>query len=385
MAGPLAGCRIIELAGLGPGPFAGMFLADLGAEVVRIDRPGGSGFFAGSEHVDIMNRGKQSLLMDLKNPEAVDVVLDMVEHADVLIEGYRPGIVEKLGIGPEICLTRNPKLVYGRITGWGQDGPLSQTAGHDIDYVALTGALHAIGPADGAPQIPLNLIGDFGGGGVYLVIGVLAALRDAEQTGTGQIVDAAIVDGVSHLLSSTHMMMAAGAWKDKRQSNMLDGGTPYYSVYETSDGAHMAVGALEPKFYADLLLALGVDEPADLQLDKSRWPGLRNRIAARFQTRTQAEWTRHFAGTDACVAPVESLVGAAENAHVRARGSLVEVGGVLQSAPAPRFSKEKTQVHWPPPRPGEHTRDVLEAWGIAEVDGLIARGVATESVKDPTQ
>lgn len=197
MAGPLAGCRIIELAGLGPGPFAGMFLADLGAEVVRIDRPGGSGFFAGSEHVDIMNRGKQSLLMDLKNPEAVDVVLDMVEHADVLIEGYRPGIVEKLGIGPEICLTRNPKLVYGRITGWGQDGPLSQTAGHDIDYVALTGALHAIGPADGAPQIPLNLIGDFGGGGVYLVIGVLAALRDAEQTGTGQIVDAAIVDGVS--------------------------------------------------------------------------------------------------------------------------------------------------------------------------------------------
>ena len=385
MTGPLSGCKVIELAGLGPGPFAGMFLADLGAEVVRIDRPGGSGFFTGSEHIDIMNRGKQSLLLDLKKPEAVDVVLEMVEQADILIEGYRPGIAERLGLGPEVCLGQNPKLVYGRITGWGQEGPLSHTAGHDIDYVALTGALHAIGPADGAPQIPLNLVGDFGGGGVYLVIGVLAALRDADRTGTGQVVDAAIVDGVSHLLSSTHMMMAAHAWEDKRQSNMLDGGAPYYSIYETADGAHMAVGALEPKFYTEFLAGLGLDEPAHLQLDKSRWQGLRSRIAATFKSRTQTEWTDHFAGTDACVAPVETLLSAANNPHVRARGSLVEVGGVLQSAPAPRFSKEQAQVHWPPPRPGENTRNVLATWGVAEVEDLIARGIATETAKEPTK
>lgn len=356
-----------------------MFLADLGAEVVRVDRPGGSGFFAGAEDIDIMNRGKQSLLLDLKKPEAVGVLLDMVEHADVLIEGYRPGVAEKLGVGPEDCLARNPELVYGRVTGWGQDGPLAQTAGHDIDYVALTGALHAIGPADGPPQIPLNLLGDFGGGGAYLVIGVLAALRDADRTGTGQVVDAAIVDGVSHLLSSTHMMMAAGAWADRRESNMLDGGTPYYSVYETADGRHMAVGALEPKFYAELVTGLGLDEPAHLQHDTSRWRELRAKIAAVFKTRSQAEWTTHFANTDACVAPIETLAGAAENPHLRARGSLVEVDGVLQSAPAPRFSKERARVNWPPPRPGQHSREVLKNWGADNVEDLITRGVAIEA------
>ncbi|CCW14905.1 CaiB/BaiF CoA transferase family protein [Rhodococcus aetherivorans] len=342
---------MLELAGLGPAPFVGMFLADLGAEVVRVDRPGGSGFFAGSEHIDIMNRGKQSLLLDLKQPDAVAVLLDMVQHADVLIEGYRPGVAEKLGVGPEACRARNPKLVYGRVTGWGQDDPLAQTAGHDIDYVALTGALHAIGPAGGRPQIPLNLLGDFGGGGVYLVIGVLAALRDADRTGVGQVVDAAIVDGVSHLLSATHMMMAAGAWADRRESNMLDGGTPYYSVYETADGRHMAVGALEPKFYTELLAGLGLDEPTHLQHDQSRWPELRTKMAAAFKTRTQAEWVAHFADSDACAAPIETLAGAAKNPHLRARGSLIEVDGVLQSAPAPRFSKEQTHVSWPPPGP----------------------------------
>ncbi|AHK36113.1 fatty acid-CoA racemase [Rhodococcus opacus PD630] len=379
MAGPLSGCRVLELAGLGPGPFAGMLLADLGAEVVRVDRPGGSGFFAGMEDIDILNRGKQSLLLDLKRPEAVDVLLGMIEHADVLIEGYRPGVAEKLGVGPEACLARNRKLVYGRITGWGQDGPLAQTAGHDIDYVALTGALHAIGPADGPPQIPLNLLGDFGGGGAYLVIGVLAALRDADRTGTGQVVDAAIVDGVTHLLSAVHMMMAAGVWADRRESNMLDGGTPYYSVYETADGRHMAVGALEPKFYAELLAGLGLDEPTGLQHDKSRWPGLRAKIAAAFKTRSQADWSAHFAHSDACAAPIETLTGAADNPHVRARRSLVEVGGVLQSAPAPRFSKGRARVNWPPPRPGEHSREVLKNWGSDEVDDLIARGVAIEA------
>lgn len=380
MAGPLSGCRVLELAGLGPGPFAGMFLADLGAEVVRVDRPSGSGFFAGSEHLDVMNRGKQSVLLDLKKPEAAAVLLDMVEQADVLIEGYRPGVAEKLGVGPDACLSRNPKLVYGRITGWGQDGPLAHTAGHDIDYVALTGALHAIGPSDGPPQIPLNLLGDFGGGGAYLVIGVLAAMRDADRTGTGQVVDAAIVDGVSHLLSSTHMMMAAGAWTDRRESNMLDGGTPYYSVYETADGRHMAVGAIESKFYAELLTGLGLDEPAHLQHDEGRWPGLRARIAAVFKTRTQSEWATHFADTDACVAPIETLTGAAANPHLRSRGSVVEVGGVLQSAPAPRFSKEQVGVNWPPPRPGEHSRTVLARWGVGQVDDLITRGVALEAV-----
>jgi alpha-methylacyl-CoA racemase len=258
--GPLSGCRVLELAGLGPGPFAGMMLADLGAEVVRVDRPGGSGFFPGMERADLFNRGKKSVLLDLKDPVAVRSLLTMAERADVLIEGYRPGVAERLGVGPGDCLARNPRLVYGRMTGWGQEGPLAQLAGHDIAYIALTGALHAIGAAGGPPQIPVNLLGDFGGGGNYLVIGILAALNEVRRSGRGQVVDAAIVDGTAHLLAGMHTMLATGVWSDERGVNLLDGGAPFYAVYETADSRHMAVGALEPKFYRELLAKLAIDE-----------------------------------------------------------------------------------------------------------------------------
>jgi alpha-methylacyl-CoA racemase len=335
--GPLSGCRVVELAGIGPGPFAGMILADLGAEVVRVDRPGAAPP-AGARGADILGRGKKSVVLDLKRPEAVAVLLDLAGEADVLIEGYRPGVTERLGAGPAECLARNPSLVYGRMTGWGQDGPMAQQAGHDIAYIALTGALHAIGEAGGPPQIPVNLLGDFGGGSTYLVIGILSALWAVRNGAPGQVVDAAIVDGTAHLLAMTHGMLAAGAWVDERGVNRLDGGAPFYSVYATADGRHMAVGALEPQFYAEFLLRLGLDEDPARQHDRAGWKSLRRRIAETFATRTQAEWTEVFSGSDACVAPVLGLREAADHPHIAARGTLVTRDGVLQPAPAPRFS-----------------------------------------------
>ena len=337
--GPLSGCRVVELAGIGPGPFAGMILADLGAEVVRVDR-----LAAGDQDpphragVDVLGRGKKSVALDLKLPEGVAAVLDLVAGADALIEGFRPGVTERLGLGPAHCLARNPRLVYGRMTGWGQDGPLAGQAGHDIAYIAVTGALHAIGEAGGPPQIPINLLGDFGGGGTYLVIGVLAALWAVRGGAPGQVVDAAIVDGTAHLLAMTHGMLASGVWADERGVNTLDGGAPFYSVYATADGRHMAVGALEPKFYAEFIAGLGLDEDPARQHDRRGWVGLRERIAAAFAARTQAEWTEVFSSSDACVAPVLGLREAAEHPHLAARGTLVDSGGVLQPAPAPRFS-----------------------------------------------
>ncbi|MER7366994.1 CaiB/BaiF CoA transferase family protein [Nonomuraea wenchangensis] len=371
MSGPLSGVKVLELGGIGPGPFAGMMLADLGADVVRVDRPGGGAFFPGLEHLDLLNRGKRSVVLDLKRPEAVAAVLSMAAVADVLIEGYRPGVAERLGLGPEACHARNPRLVYGRMTGWGQDGPMAQQAGHDIGYIALTGALHAIGEAGGPPQIPVNLVGDFGGGGNYLVIGVLAALREADRSGQGQVVDAAIVDGTAHLLAGTHMMLATGTWTDERGVNLLDGGAPFYSVYETADGRHMAVGALEPKFYAELLAALELDEDPARQHDKARWPALRDKLAAAFASRSQAEWSAVFAGSDACVAPVVGLREAADHPHIKARGSIVEHEGLLQPAPAPRFSRTPTALGTPPPAPGRHTLEVLEEWGVPDAAALI--------------
>lgn len=384
-SGPLSGVRVLELAGIGPAPFAGMTLADLGAEVVRVDRPGGSGFFPGAEHLDLLNRGKKSILLDLKRPQAVATVLDMAAEADVLIEGYRPGVAERLGLGPGECQARNPRLVYGRMTGWGQDGPLARTAGHDIGYIALTGALHAIGEAGGPPRIPLNLVGDFGGGGNYLVIGVLAALREADRTGRGQVVDAAIVDGAAHLLAGTHMMLATGTWVDERGANLLDGGAPFYSVYETADGRHMAVGALEPKFYVELLAGLGLDDDPARQHDRTLWPALRARIAAAFAARTQAEWSGIFAGSDACVAPVMSLRDAPHHPHIKARGSIVEHDGLLQPAPAPRFSLTPTMLGTPPPVPGRHTLEVLEEWGVPDAAALIESGAAVQVSADATK
>lgn len=377
-AGPLAGTRVIELAGLGPAPFAAMLLAELGAEVIRIDRPGGSGILTGHEAVDLLNRGKKSVLLDLKRPEAVEAALVIIAGADVLIEGYRPGVAEKLGLGPDECLARNPKLIYGRMTGWGQDGPLAQRAGHDIDYIAITGALHAIGTQDGPPSIPLNLIGDFGGGANYLVIGILAALREADRSGQGQVIDAAIVDGAAHLMTAIHMLMATGSWGEERGVNMLDGGAPYYSVYRTSDGEYISVGAVERKFYVELIARLGVALDPALQDDKSAWPQARAALAEVFAAKTQAEWAGVFVDSDACVAPVLSTRNALAHPHLVARGTLVERDGLIQSAPAPRFSRTKTVLAPPPAVPGTHTREVLKELGIDGAEDLISSGAAVQ-------
>ena len=370
--GPLSGCRVVELAGIGPGPFAGMILADLGAEVVRVDRPAPGEPRA--EPFDVLGRGKKSVVLDLKRPEAVAAVLDLVAAADALIEGYRPGVAERLGLGPAECLARNPRLVYGRMTGWGQDGPLAQQAGHDIAYIAVTGALHAIGEEGGPPQIPLNLLGDFGGGSTYLVIGVLAALWAVRGGAPGQAVDAAIVDGAAHLLAMTHGMLAAGGWADERGVNLLDGGAPYYAVYATADGRHMAVGALEPKFYAEFLARLGLDEDPARQHDRNGWAGLRQRIAGRFALRTQADWTLVFDGSDACVAPVLGLREAADHPHLAARGTLVARDGVLQPAPAPRFSATPAgPVAAPPARGQDDPAAIAARWRAEDRPGHSAR------------
>jgi alpha-methylacyl-CoA racemase len=366
--GPLSGCRVVELSGIGPGPFAGMILADLGAEVVRVDRPSAGGP-PRAEKFDVLGRGKQSVVLDLKQPTAVAAVLDLVAGADALIEGYRPGVAERLGLGPADCLARNPRLVYGRMTGWGQDGPLAQTAGHDIAYIALTGALHAIGEAGGPPQIPLNLLGDFGGGGTYLVIGVLAALLAVRAGGPGQVVDAAIVDGTASLLSMAHSALAGGGWADERGVNILDGGAPYYSVYATADGRHMAVGAIEPQFYAAFVKLLGLEEDLSAQHDRAGWPALRGRITAAFAARTQDEWTMVFAGSDACVAPVLTLREAAGHPQLAARGTLVERDGVMQAAPAPRFSATPSGPPAPPPARGQDDAAAIAARWLTAAGG----------------
>ncbi|WP_329181130.1 CaiB/BaiF CoA transferase family protein [Streptomyces sp. NBC_01477] len=360
--GPLAGVRVVELAGMGPGPFAAMLLADLGADVVCVHRPGGPGL-AIDPAADLANRNKRSVLVDLKAPEGPGAVLDLAERADILIEGYRPGVAERLGVGPRECLARNPRLVYGRMTGWGQDGPLAASAGHDIGYIAITGVLGLAGPADGAPTAPANLLGDYAGGSLYLVTGVLAALHHARAHGTGQVVDAAIVDGAAHLSTMLHGMLAAGAWQDRRESNLLDGGAPFYGVYSTADGGHMAVGALEQRFYDTFAAILGLTaDEAALRDDPARWPELRTAVAARFRGRTREEWTAVFAGTDACTAPVLSLTEAPRHPHLAARGTFTEVYGTTQPAPAPRFSVTPTALRRPPAPPGEHTAEVARDW-----------------------
>jgi alpha-methylacyl-CoA racemase len=376
MTGPLTGTTVVELAGIGPGPFAAMLLADLGADVVRVERPAG-GDVPAANPADVLNRGKRSVVLDLKDPAAVEAVLALCADADVLIEGNRPGVTERLGLGPEDVWARNPRLVYGRMTGWGQDGPLASRAGHDIGYIAVTGALHAIGEHDGPPQVPLNLLGDFGGGSTYLVVGVLAALLEARGTGRGQVVDAAIVDGTSHLLAAIHTLLGSGRWRDERGVNLLDGSTPYYAVYPTSDGGHMAVGAIEPKFYAQFVELLGVDVDPTLQNDRSTWPDTRARFTAAFATRTRSEWTAVFEGTDACVAPVLSLTEAASHPHVAARGSVVERDGLLRPGPAPRFPAHPGDADRPAYAPGADTRAALAAAGV-DVDALLSAGAAVQ-------
>jgi alpha-methylacyl-CoA racemase len=359
VTGPLAGLRVVELAGIGPAPFAGMLLADLGADVVRVDRPGGPALAVVPPEKDLLGRGKRSIALDLKNPDDVRRVLDLVSRADLLVEGMRPGAAERLGVGPDDCLGRAPRLVYGRMTGWGQDGSAAGTAGHDITYVAVTGALGANAPPHDPPMPPLNLLGDFAGA-TYLVVGLLAALHAARESGAGQVVDAAMVDSTAHLSTMFHGLLAAGAWTDRPGSNLLDGGAPFYGTYRTRDGGWMAVGALEPAFYDELLTRLGID-PVD-RTDPSTWPALRQSIAESFATRTRDEWTAAFAGSDACVAPVLSLLEAQQEPHLVARGTFVEHSGVVQPAPAPRFSRTPGALDRPPPVAGQHTDEVFAEW-----------------------
>ncbi|MFC5155066.1 CaiB/BaiF CoA-transferase family protein [Streptomyces amakusaensis] len=362
--GPLAGVRVVELAGIGPGPFAAMLLADLGADVVRVDRPGGAGLAIDPAR-DLTNRNKRSVLIDLKAEDGPAQVLDLAERADILIEGYRPGVAERLGVGPEACLARNPRLVYGRMTGWGQDGPLADRAGHDIAYIAVTGALGMIGRPDEPPAVPANLVGDYAGGSLYLVIGVLAALQHARtEGGAGQVVDAAIVDGTAHLTTMIHAMMAAGGWQDRRGANLLDGGCPFYGCYETADGGYMAVGALEKRFYDEFVSLLGIADEAPARKDFSRWDELRTVVAAAFKTRTRAQWAAVFDRTDACVAPVLSLAEAPRHPHLAARGTFVHHGGVTQPAPAPRFSATPGSVRTGPALPGADSAEVARDWGL---------------------
>ncbi|MEU9699330.1 CaiB/BaiF CoA-transferase family protein [Streptomyces sp. NPDC047981] len=367
--GPLSGVRVVELAGIGPGPFAAMLLADLGADVVRVDRPGGPGLGIDPAH-DLTNRNKRSALVDLKADGGPATVLDLVERADILIEGYRPGVAERLGVGPDACLARNPRLVYGRMTGWGQDGPLAARAGHDIGYLAITGTLGMIGPdPDGPPTIPANLVGDYAGGSLYLVVGVLAALQHARAHGEGQVVDAAIVDGSAHLATMIHGMLAAGGWQDRRGVNLLDGGCPFYGTYETSDGGYMAVGALEQQFYDEFVRLLGIEDLAPARRDFGRWEELRTAVAARFRTRTRDEWTDVFAGSDACVAPVLSLREAPAHPHLAARATFVEHGGLTQPAPAPRFSATPGTVRTGPALPGADTDAIARDWAVPSLKG----------------
>lgn len=392
--GPLSGIRVIELAGIGPGPFAAMLLADLGADVIRVDRASAAsrGGHGGIASTDFTNRGKRSVAVDLKSAGGKEVVLRLVERSDVLLEGFRPGVTERLGLGPDDCLARNPKLVYGRMTGWGQEGGLSQSAGHDIGYIAITGVLHAIGRAGGPPQVPMNLLGDFAGGSMYLVTGVLAALLEARTSGQGQVVDAAIVDGAAHLSTFIHGFLAGGLWADERGVNMLDTGAPWYDVYETADGKHMAVGAIEPQFYAEFLRLLNLSgvagrghggETGDAdalpnQHDRSGWPELRDRFAAAFKARTRDEWAEIFLPSDACVAPVLSLTEAAEHPYNTEREVFVERGGHRQPAPAPRFSRTGAEIGGPPVLPGADTRAVLTDLGFADVEDLLAAGAVAQ-------
>jgi alpha-methylacyl-CoA racemase len=377
-AGPLAGVKVVEIAGIGPGPHACMLLADLGADVIRIERPGGQMLTGGSH--DLLNRGRPSVALDLKKPEAVETVLRLVETADVLVEGMRPGVTERIGIGPDACLARNPRLVYGRMTGWGQSGPWASAAGHDMNYIAITGTLFGLGQVKDRPQFPTNLVGDFGGGSTYLVIGVLAALLEARISGQGQVVDAAIVDGTASLNAMGAAFLASGTFKEERAANLLDGGAPYYDIYETADGRHMSVGALEPQFYEEFVDLLGIRDAAPDRYDADRAEELRAVIATRFRERTQQEWATVFDGTDACVAPILPLSEAVDHPHIKQRGVFVEKDGLVQPAPAPRFSRTGATLGLPPaPAPGAHTREALAAWGIDDVDALIESGAAVQS------
>ncbi|MGA1287155.1 MAG: CaiB/BaiF CoA transferase family protein [Rubrivivax sp.] len=364
--GPLNGLRVLEIAAIGPVPMAATLLADLGADVVRVDRPAPSGLgLPLPRQCDVHGRSRRSVAIDLKHPQGVDTLLVLASRSDVLLEGFRPGVAERLGIGPPACHARHPGLVYGRMTGFGQQGPLAQAAGHDLNYIALSGALHAIGPAGGAPVPPLNLVGDYGGGALYLAFGVMAALYERERSGRGQVVDAAMVDGAASLMGLFHGLCAAGDWRQTRASNLLDGGAPFYATYETADGRHVALAALEPKFFAELVRRIDLpSEFVQAQHDRTQWPRMRDAIAERIRTRTRDDWCARLEGSDACFAPVLSIDEVASHPHAVARGTYVDVEGVLQPAPAPRFDRSAAPQPGPAPEVGQHTDEVLRAAGF---------------------
>ncbi len=370
--GPLSGLKVVEFAGIGPGPFCGMLLSDLGADVVRIDRKGpGRGSPA-----DITSRGRRSVALDLKSPAAVEACLKLMDTADAIIEGFRPGVMERLGLGPDVALARNPKLVFGRMTGWGQTGPYAKAAGHDMNYIAITGALHAIG-TDEKPVPPLNLVGDFGGGALYLAFGLMAGVIHARASGQGQVIDCAMSDGSASLMAMFYGFKAAGAWQETRRSNLLDGGAHFYDTYKCSDGRWISLGSIEPQFYALMLQKTGATDPEfAAQMDRSKWPALRVRLAALIAGKTRDEWCALMEGTDVCFAPVLDLDEAPRHAHNVARQTFVEIGGVVQPAPAPRFSVTPGAIAGPPPVIGANNRDALADWGFstAQIDELQASG-----------
>ena len=360
--GPLNGYRIVEMAGLGPAPFCAMLLSDMGADVVRIDREGGSNPL--DLKIDVLNRGRRSVALNLKTPEGIATAFALIARADAVIEGYRPGVMERLGLGPEECLAKNPRLVYGRMTGWGQEGPLAHAAGHDINYIALTGVLDAIG-TDESVTPPLNLIGDFGGGALYLAFGVVCALLEARASGKGQVVDAAMVDGAAHLMTMMYGLAQQGKWTDKRQDNLLDGGAHFYGAFECADGKWIAIGSIEPQFYRLLLDTLGIDpDTEDVSQSKENWQRMREQLRQIFLREPQSYWCALMEGTDICFAPVLSMTDAPEHPHNKHRGVFVEDFGITQPAPAPRFSRTPGRIRREPPQPGEHTEEVLKEWGI---------------------
>jgi alpha-methylacyl-CoA racemase len=362
----LSGIKVIEIAGIGPGPFAAMMLADMGAEVIRVDRAGSVGGDPNRPNLEVLNRGRRSIGVDLKQADGVETVLALVEQADALVEGFRPGVAERLGIGPEECHARNPKLVYGRMTGWGQDGPYAQAAGHDINYIALAGALAHFGRAGTKPTPPINVVGDFGGGGMLMAFGVACALVEAGRSGKGQVVDAAMVDGSAILMTMMWGFHALGIW-GPFGTNVLDTGAPFYDTYETADAKFISLGSLEPQFYAELITRLGLTDDVDTarQMDQSSWPELRERLTALFKTKTRDEWCEVLEQTDACFAPVLTMGEAAEHPHLQARQTILNEDGILQPAPAPRFSRTPGAISRPAAWPGQHTDEVLADWGFS--------------------
>jgi len=368
--GVLSGYKIVEFAGIGPAPMCAMLLSDMGAEVLRVDRAEEANLGIPTEaKYGVLNRGRRSVAIDLKKKEGAEVALKLIAKADAVIEGFRPGVMERLGLGPEVCMARNPRLVFGRMTGWGQDGPLALAAGHDINYIALTGALHSIGRKGEAPVPPLNLVGDFGGGGVYLALGVVAGILEAQKSGKGQVIDVAMIDGASSLMAAIYGLRAAGRWTDERGENILDTGSHYYDVYETSDGKYISIGSIEPKFYTELLRLSGLqNEELPRQNDRPAWPALKDQVAKIFKTKTREEWCKIMEGSEVCFAPVLNMQEAPSHPHNRQRGTFVEVDGVVQPAPAPRFSRTPSAIQRPPAVPGEHTDEALRDWGLSATE-----------------